>query len=170
MDRRKFITSSACFAATTFSGSRSLSPTVTGRTQSISLRVDLTKPLATLAPAFIGLGCEISSVARPGLFSPQNSTYVQYVRTLGRKGSFELAATRRITPRMQNRRILCLLRRAPMVNEAAIRDLAGFLESAGWQLIWGLNLGKWNPTKRHRGSRRRSCLCQGPTARSRDWK
>jgi len=86
MDRRKFITSSACFAATTFSGSRSLSPTVTGRTQSISLRVDLTKPLATLAPAFIGLGCEISPVARPGLLSPQNSTYVQYVRTLGRKG------------------------------------------------------------------------------------
>jgi hypothetical protein len=28
-----------------------------------------------------------------------------------------------------------------MVNEAAIRDLAGFLESTGWQLIWGLNLG-----------------------------
>jgi len=37
-------------------------------------------------PDFMGLGYEISSVARPGLMSAANLVYVQLVRTLGACG------------------------------------------------------------------------------------
>jgi hypothetical protein len=42
--------------------------------------------LAHISPDFLGLGYEISSVARPGLFNPVGSVYVQLVRTLGGHG------------------------------------------------------------------------------------
>src|SRR5580700_4323270 len=44
------------------------------------------RTLAVIPPGFMGLGYEISSVARPGLLSAQNSVYVQLVRTLGARG------------------------------------------------------------------------------------
>ncbi len=52
----------------------------------MSLRVDPSKTLGTIAPDFVGLGYEISSVGRPGLLSARNSTYIQYVNSLGTSG------------------------------------------------------------------------------------
>ena len=51
------------------------------------LRDSSRRPAARMiAPDFMGLGYEISSVARPGLLSPANKVYVQLVRTLGARG------------------------------------------------------------------------------------
>src|SRR5262249_13278039 len=95
----------------------------------------------TVAPDFIGLGYEISSVARPGLLSPQNSAYVQYLRTLGRKGVIRVGGNTSDYASYAKQGKSVSSPKGTLVNEAAIRDLSGFLESTGWQLIWGLNLG-----------------------------
>src|SRR5271170_1982077 len=42
--------------------------------------------LGRIAPDFMGLGYEISSVAERGLLSESNQAYVQFVRTLGTAG------------------------------------------------------------------------------------
>lgn len=141
MNRRTFITSSACFAATTLGASGSLSQTVTRQTQSISLRVDLARPTAKVTPDFIGLGYEISSIGRLGLLSPQNSRYVQHVRTLGKKGVIRVGGNTSDYAEYAKQGKPVSSPQGTVVNETAIRDLAGFLESTGWQLIWGLNLG-----------------------------
>jgi hypothetical protein len=51
-----------------------------------TLILDMTRTVSTIPPDFMGLGYEISSVARPGLLSGQNSVYVQLCRTLGSSG------------------------------------------------------------------------------------
>jgi len=64
----------------------SFSDSVSSSGPEIPLSVDLTGTIATVPPDFMGLGYEISSVARPGLLSETNSVYVQLVRTLGKRG------------------------------------------------------------------------------------
>lgn len=140
MDRRKFIISSACFAAL---GRREYAaPTkVSGQPRSLSLRVDPSKTLGPIAPDFVGLGYEISSVARPGLLSARNSTYIQYVNSLGTSGVVRVGGNTSDYSRYSKDGPSVSSPKATVVNEAMIRDLAGFLETTGWQLIWGLNLG-----------------------------
>lgn len=110
----------------------------------IPLHIDLTRTVATIPADFLGLGYEISSVARPGLLSATNSAYVQLVRTLGKRGvvrvggntadyaSYSANGTPASVPEGKG---------GSVVNDAVLRDLGGFLEATGWQLLWALNLG-----------------------------
>src|ERR1700758_3787036 len=50
------------------------------------VKLDSAQTLATIPANFMGLGYEISSIARPGLLSSQNAVYGQLVRTLGKHG------------------------------------------------------------------------------------
>jgi hypothetical protein len=110
----------------------------------IPIDVDLTHTVALVTPGFTGLGYEISSVARPGLLSSNNSVYVQLVRTLGDRGVIRIggntsdyssySATRPAVSSPESQA-------GSVVNDAVLRDLASFLRATGWHLIWGLNLG-----------------------------
>jgi len=110
----------------------------------IPIYVDLTHTVALVTPGFTGLGYEISSVARPGLLSSNNSVYVQLVRTLGDRGVIRIggntsdyssySATRPAVSSPESQA-------GSVVNDAVLRDLASFLRATGWHLIWGLNLG-----------------------------
>lgn len=90
---------------------------------------------------FLGLGYEISSVARSGLLSPGNRHYVSLVRTLGPRGvirvggntSDDAAYGARLSPRS--------VPVGSVVNRANLEELGGFLRATGWRLLWGLNLG-----------------------------
>jgi len=141
MNRRGFLLS----AAGVFEASKpglALPPASTA--QEVSVKLDPTRTLATIPPDFMGLGYEISSVARPGLLSATNSVYVQLVRTLGARGviriggntadyaSFSANAAPLSSP--ENKA-------GSIVNEAVLRDLGSFLDATGWSLIWALNLG-----------------------------
>jgi hypothetical protein len=119
-------------------------PQLTSAEPEICVKFDLSHTLAATPPDFVGLGYEISSVAREGLLSAKNSVYLQLVRTLGVRGVLRVggntsdyatySATAGAVSTSENRG-------GSVVNDTVLRDLGGFLEATGWQLIWGLNLG-----------------------------
>ena len=102
------------------------------------------RTLAVIPPDFMGLGYEISSVARPGLLSAQNSVYVQLVRTLGARGVIRVGGnTSDYSSYSPTAQPLSSPegKAGSVVNDAVLRDLGSFLDATGWKLIWGLNLG-----------------------------
>lgn len=145
MNRRTFLKRAAgsltaamlpsCFA----SGLQSMSSN-----REVRVTLDPARTLAVIPPDFMGLGYEISSVARPGLLSAQNSVYVQLVRTLGARGVIRVggntsdysfySATGQPLSSPEGKA-------GSVVNDAVLRDLGSFLDATGWKLIWGLNLG-----------------------------
>jgi hypothetical protein len=141
MRRRDFIKGSALVAgAAATSFGNALRERIQAR-----LTLDISRTVASIPPNFIGLGYEISSVARPGLLSAKNSLYVQLCRTLSSSGiirvggntsdyaSYEPSAEPRSSPQAGP---------GSVINDAVLRDLGTFLEATGWKLIWGLNLGR----------------------------
>ena len=80
MNRRDFIARSA------LAGVALTAPAALADASAARVRVSVGSPLGKIAPDFMGLGYEISSVARPGLLSPANRIYVELVRTLGIEG------------------------------------------------------------------------------------
>jgi hypothetical protein len=110
----------------------------------IPLKVDLTHTVATIPPDFMGLGYEISSVARPGVLSATNSAYVQLVRTLGKHGVIRIGGnTADYASYAANGSPASVpeSKGGSVVNDAVLRDLGEFLRATGWNLIWALNLG-----------------------------
>ena len=113
----------------------------------VRVRVDLSRSVASIPPDFIGLGYEISSVARPGLLSAENGVYVQLVRTLGRNGVIRVGGnTADYASYSAHGRPLSSPenKAGSIVTDAVLRDLGSFLRATGWQLIWTLNLGSRN--------------------------
>ena len=145
MNRRKFLTQAVLVveAAIAQSGfARALNAESSVGEARVTL--DLTQTLAAIPPDFMGLGYEISSVARPGLLSAQNAVYVQLVRTLGASGVIRVggntgdyasySATGQPLSSPEGKA-------GSVVNDSVLRDLGTFLEATGWKLIWSLNLG-----------------------------
>lgn len=110
----------------------------------VRVTLDPAQTLASIPSDFMGLGYEISSVARPGLLSAQNSIYIQLVRTLGRDGIIRVggntadyasySATGQSLSSPEGKA-------GSVVNHAVLHDLGSFLDATGWKLIWALNLG-----------------------------
>ena len=144
MNRRDFLTRTAGFA------SAAVASKFAGALQSLSseaevrVRLDPKRTLAVIPPDFIGLGYEISSVARPGLLNAHNSVYVQLVRTLGAQGVIRVGGnTADYASYSANGAPLSSPegKAGSVVNDAVLRDLGTFLDATGWKLIWALNLG-----------------------------
>jgi hypothetical protein len=108
-------------------------------------RIDLTiHPDQRLGPIpndFMGLGYEISSVATPGLLSASNRVYVDLVRRLGTRGVIRVGGNTSDYSSFSAYAAAVSAPKRTVINEAGLRDLAGFLNATGWSLIWGLNLG-----------------------------
>ena len=145
MNRRKFLTQAVgvvqgAIAHSSFAGA--LQTMASG--PELRVKLDLAQTLATIPPDFMGLGYEISSVARPGLLSAQNAVYVQLVRTLETHGVIRVggntadyasySATGQPLSSPEGKA-------GSVVNDAVLRDLGTFVDATGWKLIWGLNLG-----------------------------
>ena len=64
----------------------------------VRVTLEPARTVAVIPPDFMGLGYEISSVARPGLLCAQNSVYIQLVRTLGASGVIRVGGNRIIPP------------------------------------------------------------------------
>lgn len=93
----------------------------------------------------MGLGYEISSVSRPGLLSARNSTYVDLVRRLGPRGIIRIGGNTAdyATYSANGAPVSSPENKSPsVVNDSVLDDLGAFLRATGWQLIWGLNLGR----------------------------
>lgn len=110
-----------------------------------TVAVDVSRRIATIPADFVGLGYEISSVARPGLLNASNSVYVQLCRTLGSSGVIRVGGnTSDYASYSASGPPISSAESGPgsVVNDAVLRDLGGFLQATGWKLIWGLNLGR----------------------------
>ena len=135
MNRRDFIARSA------LAGVALAAPAAFADTPAARVSVRIGPPLFTIASDFPGLGYEISSVARPGLLSPANPTYVELVRTLGREGVVRVGGNTADYARYAATATPVSSPYGTMVNDRALKELGGFLEATGWKLIWALNLG-----------------------------
>jgi len=145
MHRREFL-----YRAAVVAGSAGVSRTrarawPSPETVSARLVLDPARTLAEIPPDFVGLGYEISSVARPGLLSREDAVYVRLVRTLGWQGIIRIGGnTSDYSSYAPAAEPLSSPETGPgsVVNDAVLRELGAFLEATGWKLIWGLNLGR----------------------------
>jgi hypothetical protein len=137
MNRRQFMRNSACAAITLAARA------VLGSDKPIiGVRVRSGPPVASISPDFLGLGYEISSVARPGLLSRTNDVYVQLVRTLGFDGVIRVGGNTADYARYNPAAQAVSSPFGTVVNNAVLQELGGFLQATGWKLIWALNLGR----------------------------
>ncbi len=145
MNRRKFLTQAlgmaqAAIAPSSFA--RVLQAVSSG--PEVRVTLDPTQTLAVIPPDFMGLGYEISSVARPGLFSAQNAVYLQLVKTLGTHGVIRVGGNTADYASYSAKGQPLSSPEGKVgsgVNDLVLRDLGAFLDATGWTLIWGLNLG-----------------------------
>jgi hypothetical protein len=136
MNRREFLANSVRAAGALAARSAFAAPAQA----SVMVRAD--QPLGMIAPDFMGLGYEISSVSRPGLLSPANKVYVQLVRTLGSRGVIRIGGNTADYAKYAPHAAPVSSAKGTVVNDAVLEDLGGFLQATGWKLIWALDLGK----------------------------
>lgn len=142
MNRRQFLAGSFG-AATSLSNqlSGAQSSSAARKNQTIRITVNTARPLGRIAPDFIGLGYEISSVATPGLLSAKNRDYVQFVKTLGQHGVIRIGGNTSDDASFSPHGQSIPAPKGTVVNHENLQELGSFLDATGWKLIWGLNLG-----------------------------
>ena len=96
--------------------------------------------LATIPTNFLGLGYEISSVSRPGVFGP-GGDYVNLVRALSPEGVIRVGGNTADFATFSPTGPSVSAPKATAVNQADLDRLRQFLDATGWQLIWSVNLG-----------------------------
>ncbi|MEO6817290.1 MAG: hypothetical protein ABI177_11370 [Edaphobacter sp.] len=109
--------------------------------QTVRIAVDTTRTIGTIPLDFTGLGFEISSVATDNLLTSENHTYVQLVRTLGKRGVIRVGGNTSDYSKFVPQGKLRSTPKGTIINQESLEQLGSFLDATGWQLIWGLNLG-----------------------------
>jgi hypothetical protein len=141
MNRRDFLANSF-FAAGLVASRAAISASAKSVDQpAIVVDVRTDHSIGSVPLDFMGLGYEISSVARPGLLSGGDSIYVQMVRTLGARGVIRIGGNTSDYSGYSPNAAAVSSPHGTIVNDAVLKDLGGFLDATGWSLIWGLNLG-----------------------------
>ena len=95
-----------------------------------------------LPEEFMGLGYEMSSVARAGLLSAQNRQYVALVNGLGAKGVIRAGGIVADYTRFDPGGAIAADPHHTVVTEASLRQFSGFLQTIGWRAIWSLNFAQ----------------------------
>jgi hypothetical protein len=152
-DRRRFL--SAAAASTALALTRP-SWAAAGASPSFTIHTD--KALAHVPADFTGLSYESSQLIHPTFFNADNTTLVQFFKTLGAAGVLRLGGNMSeftewspidpVTtgddegvegpdPGKGSKRTFTITPRS-------IVNLAGFLNATGWKLIYGLNLARGN--------------------------
>jgi hypothetical protein len=140
MNRREFIARSALAAA-------ALGTPAAGQEPVVGVTVRRGPSLLTIPPDFMGLGYEISSIARPGLMSSANAVYGQLVQTLGVRGVVRVGGNTADYARYTAAGPAFSSPYGTVVDDAGLRELGGFLQATGWKLIWALDLGSGSETE-----------------------
>lgn len=143
MNRRRFLEGfMGCATLTLGRATRSFAQPAP--TKAIRVNVDAGKTRQPIPDDFAGLGYEISSVATPGLLSDKNRSYVRLVRGLGANGVIRVGGITSDSASFAPDAAASAAGKATVINDESLRDLDGFLDATGWNLIWGLNLGSGN--------------------------
>ncbi len=108
----------------------------------IRVQIDPEQRLGAIARNFMGLGYEISSVSQPGLLAASNELYVRLVRLLSPSGVIRIGGNTSDYATYSVEGPAVSAPQATVVSRQGLLDLGTFLRATGWQLIWGLNLGR----------------------------
>ncbi len=124
----------------------------------LRLTVHPDRPGNPIAADFTGLSYETSQLSDPGFFAPQNTALAAFHRRLGTSGILRIGgntsefsvwspASAPIHPMAEAFGPDIGRHPAPRrpVTPLAVRNLRGFLDSSGWRLIYGLNMGSESP-------------------------
>jgi hypothetical protein len=95
-----------------------------------------------LAPNFVGLGYEMSSVAPLGLLSPDNNRYVALVRGLGAPGVLRVGGIVADYTSYEPNGVITAERQHTVITEQSIKQFAAFLRKIGWTAIWSVNFAQ----------------------------
>ena len=96
------------------------------------LSIDFGAPGQRIPENFLGLSFETAGLLSGEIFSSTNQSLVSLIRGLGPKGVIRIGGDSSDRP---------ALRKGLSWDRAHIEQLSGFLSAAGWQLIYGLDLG-----------------------------
>jgi hypothetical protein len=107
----------------------------------VNVVIDPHRVIRSIPADFIGLGYEISSVAKDGLLSPSNQDYVELVRNLSSEGVIRIGGDTSDFSVWSPDGKATTQPRSTVTNLSCLKSLGGFLDATGWKLIWGLNLG-----------------------------
>lgn len=99
-------------------------------------------PGITVPSNFIGLGYEMSSAARPGLLSMENTAYVQLARTLAKSGVLRLGGIVADYTSYASDGPAAFEPKHTVITRANLEQIRGFLDAIGWTAIWSLNFGR----------------------------
>ena len=142
MTRRNFLAASGFAASQSSWRARGSIANREAEAQPVRIDIDTRRVLGKIPSDFTGLGYEISSVARPGLLSAKNRTYVQLVRLLGTEGVIRIGGNTSDYASFSPAGTAVSAPKGTVVNRANLDELGTFLNATGWKLIWGLNLGR----------------------------
>ena len=117
------------------------------RDPSVRVSIDESRPLGNIPADFVGLGYEITSVARPGLLCARNRAYVDLLRVLGPAGVLRVGGNTSDYARYEPGGKPVARSKGTVVSRASLGELRGFCRATGWRLIWGLNLGEGTPAQ-----------------------
>jgi len=124
----------------------------------LALTIQPSHEISKIPANFTGLSYESAQLGIPQFFAPSNNGLAGFVRRLGEKGVLRIggntseftvwaaagaapAALSAAVPPDTGGRI----HPKTPVTAQAVRNLAAFVKSCGWQLIYGLNLGNGTP-------------------------
>lgn len=138
MNRREFLTRTLGTAGVLSTGIQARSQT---NAQTLRVHINTKHVFGRIPLDFMGLGYEISSVAKPDLLSAANRTYVQLIRTLGAHGVIRVGGNTSDYASFSPAGTAIAAPKGTVINEENLRELGSFLSATGWKLIWGLNLG-----------------------------
>jgi hypothetical protein len=141
MNRRSFLSRSVAVTGLVLSDRIFSTLASAEEPASVVAKIDTAVELGVIPADFIGLGYEISSVARPGLLSSSNAVYVQLVQTLSPQGNIRIGGNTADYAAYSATGPAVSAPKSTAVNRQSIVELASFLNTIGWKLIWGLNLG-----------------------------
>ena len=91
---------------------------------------------------FVGLGYEMSSVARIGLLSASNDRYVQLVKQLGRSGVLRVGGIVADYTRYEPDGTVSVDPHDTVITRAGVEQFHAFLKKIGWTAIWSLNFAQ----------------------------
>ncbi len=106
-----------------------------------TLRRDRSAPGVRVPDGFVGLGYEMSSAARLGLLSPENTRYVELLRNLGRSGVLRFGGIVADFTSYEPGGTVVAEPKRTVVTRASLRQLRAFLDRVGWRAIWSVNFG-----------------------------
>lgn len=153
-DRRRFLSAAAAPASIALTrrswASVDLSPTFT---------IHADKELAHVPADFTGLSYESSQLVHPTFFSAENTTLVQFFKTLGTAGVLRIGGNMSEFTQWSSVDPVETWddngvegpdpgkgsKHTFTITPRSIRNLAGFLDATGWKLIYGLNMAGGSP-------------------------